>query len=177
MERPIKKKAAVGKAKAKTAPRRKKRRVSGAGDFMGIIVKAGALILGAVGARQLNAIAVKFFPSLDAKLSGAIQILAGYILPKYIKGPFMANFGDGMIANGGMVLIVNTIPALAGVMSGTLGAAADTMTYRIGGGTPYMKAVGGTDRIRVVAGATNRVGNPRPGVRVARNFSNTTAAG
>lgn len=174
MERPIKKKAVAGKAKSKTAPRRKKRRVSGAGDLMGMVMKAGGLILGAVGARQLNAIAVKFFPSLDAKLSGAIQILAGYMLPKYVKGPFFANFGDGMIANGGMVLIVNVIPALAGVMNGTLGAVGgDTMTYRIGG-TSYMKSVGGTDRLRVVAG-TNRIGNPRPGVKVTRNWSNTTS--
>lgn len=136
-------KVGATRKRRKAAPRRKtthrrRRRVSGAGDMMGMVEKAGGLILGGVAARELNTLAVKFFPSLGSSpmLSGAIQVLIGYFLPKFVKGPFFAYVGDGMIATGGMVLIVST-----GLISG-LGAIGDIASYRIGG-TPYLRAVGG----------------------------------
>jgi|SRR5579859_1355229 len=142
-------KSKVGATHRKTHHRRR-RRVSGAHDMGGMVQKAGGLVVGAVAARELNTLAVKFFPTLTPMMSGLIQMAAGFVLPKMVKGAFMANVGDGMIANGGMVTIVST-----GLISGVN----DTMTYRING-TSNLKVIGrGTANMPVINGPTTRISN------------------
>jgi hypothetical protein len=141
-----KRKGAVSGTKRKT--HRRKRRISGTGDMMGAIEKAGGLVLGAVGGRELNTIAVKIVPTLSPMLSGALQAVVGYMLPKFIKGSFVAAVGDGMIANGGMVMLVST-----GIINGPN----NRMTYRVNGGTSNLKVIGGTSKLQVIgqAGSVN----------------------
>lgn len=155
MERKVTGRKKTGKKKATPARRKPRRRISGANDFGGMAQKAGGLVLGAVAARELNTLLSKFFPSLATSpmISGALQMGVGFVLPKFIKGAFFQNLGDGMIANGGMVLIVST-----GVISGV-----NSMTYRING-TPYLQTVNGTSRLNTVNG-TNRIGNEPPNVK------------
>lgn len=160
----VRKVGATHKKKSKKpVVRRRRRRVSGAHDMSGMVMKAGGLVVGSVAGRELNTLLVKFFPSLATSpmLSGAMQMAVGYFLPKFVKGSFVAAVGDGMIANGGMVIIVST-----GIINGV----GDVASYRIGeAGTSYLKAVGGTSNLKVINGMSNRVGN-RPVQSVKRNF-------
>lgn len=155
--------------KAKTAKRKthRRRRISGAGDVSGMAQKAGGLVLGAVAARELNTLAVKMLPSLSPLMSGVLQMAVGFVLPKFVKGAFFQNLGDGMVANGGMVAIVST-----GVITGE----GNMMAYKLNG-TSRLNVVNGTARLNVVngiAGPGTRVNN-QPGSTVpvirTRNFS------
>jgi len=151
-------------AKSKRRTHRRRRGIHGANDISGMLQKAGGLVVGAVAARELNTLAVKFFPTLSPMVSGLLQMGAGYFLPKVVKGAFFANVGDGMIANGGMVVVVST-----GVITGS----PDTMTYQISG-TSNLKVVnGGSPYINVLNGPTTRVSNnPTNAPRTAvRNFA------
>lgn len=139
----------------------RRRRVSGTGGMGGMLTKAGGLILGAVAARELNTVVVKFAPSFSPLMSGIVQMGVGFILPKMVKGAFFQDIGDGMIANGGMVTIVST-----GLISG-IGQGTDRVAYRINGhgvagtgkwnvvnGTGYMPVVSGLPAYAAVAGGT-----------------------
>lgn len=120
----------------------RRRRVSGTGAMGGMLTKAGGLILGAVAARELNTVIVKFAPSFSPLMSGIVQMGVGFILPKVVKGPFFQDIGDGMIANGGMVTVVST-----GLISGMN----DRMAYKING-TANHRVVNGTAGMPVVSG-------------------------
>jgi hypothetical protein len=138
--------------KAHTAHRtthRRKRRISGIGgmDLKGIGLKVAGLGVGSIGARELNTILVKQFPSLTPMISGFIQIAVGVFLPVLVKGSkFMADVGDGMIANGMMVEAVNL-----GLISGV--SPNSSMTYRING-PGNIRAIAGTspNGLRTIAG-------------------------
>lgn len=154
------KKSGVGETR-KPATKRRRRRVSGANDIGGALMKVGGLGAGAVAARELNTLLVKFFPTLGTSpmLSAGLQVAFGYFLPKFVKGSFFANMGDGAMANGVMVFVVST-----GVITGS----DSVSSYRIGG-TSYLKSVGGTSLLKAVNGANNRVGNNPPNA-VKRTF-------
>lgn len=179
---PKKKISGARSTRRKTGTRRR-RRVSGANDIQGMLTKAGGLVLGAVAARELNTLIVQFAPSFSPLMSGAVQVGVGLILPKFVKSPFIADVADGMIANGGMVVIVST-----GLISGPN----DRMAYRINGtpnlpavaGTGYMPTVngpgrsfptiaGGTSAFPVVSGPQTRISNnPIPGPLAIRSYGN-----
>lgn len=144
-----KKRRKAAPARRKTSRRR--HRISGVGDMGGMLSKAGGLVVGACVARELNTLLVKMFPSIGSSpvMSGALQIAAGFVLPKFVKGAFVANMGDGMIANGGMVVVVST-----GVISGI----SDRGAYRING-TSNLKVINGTNKLPVVNGPTTRISN------------------
>lgn len=163
---------------------RRRRRVSGANDISGMLTKAGGLIVGAVAARELNTLVVKFLPSFSPLMSGAVQVGVGLLGPKFVKGAFFADVFDGMIANGGMVLVVST-----GLISGPN----DRMVYRINGtsnhqvvnGTGYMPTVsgikgpayaavaGGTAGYSVVTGPQTRISNnPIEGPVAIQSYGN-----
>lgn len=159
MEREIgkKKKSAVSGTKKKVTHRRK-RRVSGVGNVSGMLQKAGGLVVGAVAGRELNTLGVKLLTAttFTPMISGIAQMAAGYFLPKFVKGAFVQAMGDGMIANGGMVLIVST-----GMITGTN----DRMAYRING-LSNLKAVGnavnGLSTLKAVGNAGTRIQNSPP---------------
>src|ERR1700693_2367109 len=100
------KKAKVSGVKRRKTSHRRHRRISGMGDIGGIAEKAGGLGVGAVAARELNTL-LSGFITLSPMVSGLLQMGVGVMLPKFAKGAFMQNVGDGMIANGGMVVIVS----------------------------------------------------------------------
>lgn len=158
----------------------RRRRVSGVSDASGMLTKAGGLVLGAVAARELNTLIVKFFPAFSPLMSGIAQMGVGFFLPKFVKGEFWNYVADGMIANGGMVTVVST-----GLISGT----GNTVAYRINGtshhrvvnGTGNMPVVSGVSAFKTVAGGTSNMpvvsgpqtrvsNNPIPG-DVIRPFS------
>lgn len=123
--------------KRKTTGRRR-RRISGIGgiDIKGLAMKVAGLGVGAIAARELNTIAVKQFPSLTPMVSGFIQIGVGVMLPMLVKGSaFVADIGDGMIANGVMVEAVNL-----GLISGMGNR---SMSYRINGPGQLRAIAGG----------------------------------
>ena len=142
---------------------RRRRRISGVNDMSGMLEKAGGLILGAVAARELNTLVVKFFPSLAASpmMSGIGQMAVGFMLPKFVKGAFFQNMADGMIAEGGMVTIVST-----GIITGTN----NKMAYRVNG-TSNLKVISGTSHLPVVSGTNQatRIQNFNPS-KPARKF-------
>lgn len=143
----------------KPAVRRHKRRISGANDMGGMALTAGGLIAGSVAARELNTIVSKMV-TLSPIMSGIMQMAAGFILPKFIKGPFFDNMGKGMIANGGMVTIVST-----GIISGTN----DRMAYRLNG-TSNLRVVSGTPNLKVITGPQTRISNQVVPRQKARTF-------
>lgn len=146
------------KSKAKTHKGKTRRRISGTGDFSGIMQKAAGLVAGAIAARELNTLVVKMGVQVSPMISGLGQMAAGFILPKFIKGPWGQNIGDGMVANGGMVAIVST-----GIITGTN----DRMAYRINGvsnlnvinGTQHLPVVNGVRNLPKVSGPATRVNN------------------
>lgn len=153
----------VGSTRKKTAtPRRRKshRRMSGAKDIGGMAMNALALGLGAIGGRELNTIIVKQFPSFSPLMSGLAQAAIGFILPKFVKSPFVTFLGYGLVSNGIMVSAVSL-----GVIQG-IGMITDRMAYNI--------PLNGTSRVNVIAGtrmagtnALNTVTGPQS--RVSNN--------
>ncbi len=128
----------------------RRRRISGGmGDIGGIAQKAGGLVVGAVAARELNTL-LSGFITLSPMVSGLLQMGVGVMLPKFAKGAFMQNVGDGMIANGGMVVIVST-----GIIKGV----SDRAAYVING-TANLPVVNGTANLPVING--NRLANSMP---------------
>jgi hypothetical protein len=143
------KKAKVNGVKRRRTSHRR-RRISGMGDIGGIVEKAGGLVVGAVAARELNTL-LSGFVTLSPMVSGLLQMGVGVMLPKFAKGSFMQNVGDGMIANGGMVVIVSTK-----LISG----ASDRAAYVING-TANLPVVNGTANLPVVNG-TRIANNSKP---------------
>jgi len=138
--------------------RRRRRSIGAGSDIGGIATKVGGLVVGASAARELNTLLVKFFPSLanSPMISGLIQIGAGLVLPKFVKGNFVSFVADGMIANGGMVAIVST-----GVIKGV-----NKMSYQING-TANLPVVNGTANLKVINGAQTRISSiPVPMAKV-----------
>jgi hypothetical protein len=129
---------------------RRRRRVSGMGDISGMAEKAGGLVIGAVAARELNTLASKFV-TLSPLMSGVLQMAVGLALPKFVKGAFFQNMGDGMIANGGMVAIVAT-----GVITGNGGGRYGA--YQISG-TANLPVINGTANLPVINGSPTRIAN------------------
>lgn len=147
----------------KTAPKRKatthrRRRVSGIGKInaSGILMDVAGYAGGAILAREVSNIIKKQFPTLSDTMIGGGQVVAGVLLPHFVKSKLGADLGAGMIAMGGAVLAVKL-----GVISGI---GSDTMAYRINrvSGTNRLNVVAGTTTLPAVAGANNnfRVSNP-----------------
>jgi hypothetical protein len=137
-------------AKKVTRHHRRHRRISGANDIGGALQSAGGVIVGSIAARELNTLLVKFMPTLSPMLSGVIQMATGFVLPKMVKGSsFVDNVGKGMIANGGMVLVVST-----GMISGV----SSRMAYKING-TSHLQVINGTGNLPVVNGPNTRISN------------------
>lgn len=134
--------------KAPAKRRTVRRRISGAGDIGGMALTVAGLGAGSIAARELNTLLVKFMPSLGTSpmLSGGIQVGVGLFLPKFVKGPFMANVGMGMIANGVMVMAVST---------GIINGAPDRVAYRLNGSAVQQRRMNGTANLPVVSGTGN----------------------
>jgi hypothetical protein len=73
----------------------------------GMLMDIAGVVAGAVIAKQLNKV-LKF----DAKILAAGKIVAGVMLPKFVKNPLMSGIGQGMIAIGGTELVGSFVPSL-----------------------------------------------------------------
>lgn len=90
--------------KKKTSRRRRRSSVGAVGttDLMQIAVMAGGAIAGRIAA-------TKFLSSMNPKLAAGVQIAAGVMLPKVMKGnAFAKSFGAGMATNGTVDLVKST---------------------------------------------------------------------
>jgi hypothetical protein len=94
------------KPKRRTMRRRSTSMGAVAGDML---MTVGGLAAGAIAAKQLNKV-LKF----DARILAAGKVALGVALPKFVKNPFMASVGNGMVAVGATELVGSFIPALAG---------------------------------------------------------------
>jgi hypothetical protein len=102
----------MAKRRKKTGThRRPSRRRSIGGTATGQLMDVAGLIGGALIAKQLP----KLLTSLDPKIMSAGVVVAGVMLPKFVKSPLMKSVGDGMITVGGLQLVGSFVPALAGV--------------------------------------------------------------
>jgi hypothetical protein len=162
-------KRAKSHAKRKPTRSRSRRRVSGIGkiDIGGIAMKAAGLGAGAIAARELNTIGAKSLPSVfgNPMISGFIQIAAGVLLPIFVKGnKFVADMGDGMIANGIMVEAVTL-----GVISG-VGDDSPTRQYKINGftgsGSTGLRVIAGTGNLKTIAAVPRTRVKARQGERL-----------
>lgn len=145
MRRSTTKKRKVSGVKKNVGSTRRRRRskVGAAGDISGMFMKVGGLAAGAIIARELNVLLSQMSSSLNSTIAGGIQVGLGVMLPLVVKGnSFVSDIGDGMIANGGLQMVVST-----GIMTGP----PQKMTYRING-PGQLTAVAGTDQLSVVAG-------------------------
>lgn len=83
------------------ARRRKKhhhrRRRVGAVNVKGVVTKVAGVAAGIFASRLLS---TKLSTTLSPKITGAISIIAGVMLPKYIKSPIGEGIGDGLLAGG-----------------------------------------------------------------------------
>jgi len=105
--------------KSKKVQYRRRRRMSGTSTGKNVLMTVAGIAGGAVVARVLaNTIGSK----IDSKYIAAGQVVAGVLLPKYMKSDLGKNLGAGMIAVGGLSLAQST-----GVISG-IGAAASDFT-------------------------------------------------
>jgi hypothetical protein len=137
----------ISGVKRRKSPRGRRRRISGTNDMMPMIEKGAGLVLGACLARELNTLAANFV-TLSPMVSGFMQMGIGFVMPKLIKGPWGEYIGDGMVANGGMVVVVST-----NVISGAndrVGA------YQVNG-TSNLPVINGTSNLPVISG--NRIMN------------------
>jgi hypothetical protein len=158
----------------KKTTRRRRRRVSGTGDLMGMAEMAGGIILGNVAAREGATMLTAAVPSITAIPSAIGQIALGLFLPKFVKGSFVQALCYGIIANGGVQLLVN-----ANIVSGPRGMLnKNRMAYRVNGGTPNLKVIQGTNKLNVIGrasvnGPTTRISNQPtnvPRIRLAQHY-------
>lgn len=138
------------------AVRRRRRKKIGAVDgMMDMAMDAAGLVTGAVAARELNTlINTTMTTSMSPIVSGVIQMGAGIALKMLVKNnKFVDNMGSGMIANGGMVVVVSS-----GLITGPQNPR--RIQYRINGDSPALNlnAVNGlqSPNLKVVAGVNTR---------------------
>lgn len=99
-------------ARKKTHRRRShtRRRISGV-NAKGIISKVAGIGVGIFAGRMLT---TKLGATLSPKISGAIAILAGAMLPRYMKSEIGAGIGDGLVA-AGVLAELQSFNVIAGI--------------------------------------------------------------
>lgn len=155
---PSKKRKKVTGVKSKRTGTRKKRRAKTSGlntsGIMDIAFKGVALVGGALAGREGNALALKYDATLSPVLSGAIQAAVGFALPIIFPNePILDFIGYGLIAQGGMVAAVSTIPVLQGINGPKRSV---SYAYRKVNGN-FNTVAGPNYRRNLIAGAFNTV--------------------
>jgi len=105
-------------------------KMSGIGGSM--LSNIAGVAVGAIAATYLK----KFIPIENAKIKGAIQVAAGVLTPKFIKGAMGSSIGAGMVAAGALSL---------GSEFGIGGIGEDSLLLPVN--------VGQTDDMSVIAGS------------------------
>lgn len=97
------------KTRKSPAPRRRRIGSVGSGDIMDAV----AGIAGALAGRVL---VNKVLKNQNDTIKGAVQVAAGFVLPKVVKKPIVKAAGTGMIISGGLSLLNSVAPnLLAGI--------------------------------------------------------------
>jgi hypothetical protein len=120
----------MARRRKSTKKRSHRRRVSGIGGSM--LGNLAGVAAGAIAATYLK----KFIPVENAKIKAAVQIAAGVLTPKFIKGTMGSSIGAGMVAAGALSL---------GAEFGIAGVGEDSLLLPVN--------VGQTDDMSVIAGS------------------------
>lgn len=137
----------------KTHHRRRRSHRMGAVDVKKIGMKVIGVAGGAFVARTVNNMIVKQFPTaLSGWMIGGIDVVAGAMIPKFIKSELGQAVGDGFIAIGALTAMQGL-----GIVSG-LGATGRKVPVRVigAGSQPFLsRMVGATNRpyLRQTVGA------------------------
>ena len=132
----------------------RRRRVSGVG-MKGVLVKVAGIGAGIFAGRLVST----KLTSLNPKISGAIVIAAGVLLPKYLKGDFGSGMGDGLIS-AGVLAELQSFNVISGIGYATPGNSALTNTGANGYRPSTARTVGDAGRPimrSTVGGALNGI--------------------
>lgn len=88
-----------------------RRRVSGTGSAKGVLMKVAGVGAGIFAGRMLT---TKLGATMNPKISGAVAILAGVFIPKYLKSELGQGIGDGLVA-AGVLAELQSFNVLAGI--------------------------------------------------------------
>lgn len=113
--------------KKKSAPRRRRRKMSGIGAVGSTAMNVAYTIAGGVAAQLVS----KFVPIANEKIKAAIPVAVGLFLPRVVKGAAGQGLANGMIAVGGIKLVQSF-----GVLNG-IGAVSSNSDYQ----TPMIAAM------------------------------------
>ena len=119
----------------------------------GMLAQIGGVAAGAVAAQFLK----KFLPdSVNPKLKAGIQVAAGVVFPKLVKGNFGQNMGAGMIAAGAVNLATEFNIGGVGedqlLLPVSVGAADTDSVSVIAGQDEFAMAGMDADSVSVIAG-------------------------
>ena len=170
MVRKIGKKRTTGK-KVGAVKRRRRRRIGAMDDMGKSLEQYLAVGIGAVVGREIAVMAGNMFPSLQANplVFGLGEMAVAYVIPKFVKGPFMANAALGMAGNGFVTAVVAT-GIITGVNDGPNRGGAQR-AYQIGG-TANLPMVNGVSNLPVVNGVNRIMSMPTPSaVGASRRYS------
>jgi hypothetical protein len=150
------KRSAVGKSR-----RKRRSKVSGMDTGMNVVMKAALLGAGAITGRELNAALVSMYPTLDPTMSGIGQAAIGILIPMLVPNePLIEDFGNGMVAQGLMVIAVSQISQLQGVpTSRTINVRrkiGNAPNYNTIAGGYSVSRLNGNPQYNTVAGAKRR---------------------
>jgi hypothetical protein len=120
----------MARRRKSTKKRHHRRRISGIGGSM--LGNIAGVAAGAIAATYLK----KFIPIENGKIKAAVQIAAGVLTPKFIKGTMGSSIGAGMVAAGALSL---------GSEFGIAGVGDDSLLLPVN--------VGATDDMSVIAGS------------------------
>jgi hypothetical protein len=142
-------------AKRKKAKKVHRRRRMGSTGIMQSLQTAGGVVAGAVLASFVNSAVKKSLTTAPALTGGAIGVLGGIMLPKFMHSPIMQSVGNGMIAAGGLFMLndsILSIPGISGVPNMPMVNATKYGQWRkVGAGPGYMtNTVGRLDRLATV---------------------------
>lgn len=103
--------------KKQSKKRSVRRRRSSMGAASGAVMNAVGIVAGAAISRIVKN---KLLPNLDSKIkNGAVIVIGAIVFPKIVKGPLGSAIGAGMVADGGIGLLMdlNVIGAIDDTLS------------------------------------------------------------
>lgn len=125
-------------AKKKKKPyghRRRRHRSMGAVNLQSIGMKVAGIAVGAFA----DNLARKNFTSIDPKILGAVEMVAGVFVPKFMKSSLGEGIGDGLIAVG-TINLLKSFSVISGV--GAVPARVPLRRQAISPGSPAIGAAG-----------------------------------
>jgi hypothetical protein len=123
----------------KTKHRRTRRHRVGAINVKNVAMKVAGVAAGAFVGRTIQNMAVKTFPSINAKYIGIGTVVLGAVIPKLLKSDLGNAVGDGVLAVGAISTLTQ-FGVITGI--GSTGRRVAPRVLRMNGYNPNSSAVG-----------------------------------